>query len=225
VKEKAVIFDFNGTLFWDSEINYRSWYNFIKKKLNKEYSREEYAHLNGRTTFETLEIVYKQKLSQELIDKLSIEKENEYLKILEEEKDKISLAPGVEVLLKNLLEKNIKIAIATSAHPFLMKEYEKIFTLSRFFKKEYIIANDGSLASKPDPCIYNKTIDILNIRSENAIVFEDTKSGIISASRANVGKIIAVNSLGSDFKTINNLKETSFHISAFNEINLTELLK
>lgn len=224
MKELAVIFDFNGTLFWDSEINYRAWYNFIKKKLNKEYTREEYAHLNGRTTVETLEKVYNKKLDKKITTQLVYEKDQEYLKIMEEEKDSISLAPGVEDLITKLKNNNIKIAIATSAHPSLMIEYEKIFTLSKFFKKEYIIANDGTLPSKPNPAIYNKTIEILKISPNNCIVFEDTKSGIISASRANVGKIIAVNSIGADTETINNLKETSFSITSFTEINLKKLL-
>jgi len=225
MKETAVIFDFNGTLFWDSEINYKAWYNFIKKNLNKEYSREEYAHLNGRTTHETLEIVYNKKLDDNLIGKLVYEKDQEYLKIMEEEKASISLAPGVEDLINELKNNNIKIAIATSAHPSLMKEYEKVFTLSKFFKNEYIIANDGTLPSKPDPAIYNKAIEILNIPPKNCIVFEDTKSGIISAAKANVGKIIAVNSIGSDIKTINNLDETTFSINTFDEIDLKKLLK
>ncbi len=224
MKELAVIFDFNGTLFWDSEINYKSWYNFIKKNIKREYSREEYAILNGRTTIETLEKVYAIKLDNALINKLSNEKEEEYLKILEAEKNNISLAEGVESLIEDLLNNDIKVAIATSANPFLMEKYESIFKLSRFFKKEYIIANDGTLKSKPHPAIYNKAIEALKIKASNCIVFEDTKSGIISASRAKVGQIIAVNSIGSDSKTINNLKETSFFINNFNQVNVKKLI-
>ncbi|MGD1820614.1 MAG: HAD family hydrolase [Pleomorphochaeta sp.] len=221
---KAVIFDFNGTLFWDTEINYESWSNCIKRWLNKEYTREQYFSLNGRTTYETLEKVFDKKLDQETINKLSKEKDIEYLKIMEEEKDSLSLAPGLEELLVKLIEKDIKIAIATSAPPELMEEYEKFFSLSRFFKKELIVSSDGSLPSKPNPAIYLKAIEKLNIDASNCIVFEDTKSGIISASRANVNKIVAVNSLGADTETINNLKQTAFHIKNFKEVQIESLL-
>ncbi len=220
---KAVIFDFNGTLFWDSEINYKSWYNCIKRWLKKEYTREEYFILNGRTTYETLEKVFNKKLDKYTIDNLSKEKDLEYLTIMEIEKESLSLASGVEILLNNLIDNNIKIAIATSAPPSLMLEYEKFFELSRFFKEDYIISSDGSLPSKPDPAIYNKAIKALNVNPKDCVVFEDTKSGIISASRANVGKIIAVNSIGSDIETTSKLKETFSYINCFNEIELKDL--
>lgn len=223
MQNKSVIFDFNGTLFWDSEINYKSWSNCIKRWLNKDYTRNQYAMLNGRTTYETLDKVFQQKLDKSTIDKLSEEKDLEYLKVMDNEKDELSLAPGIENLLKQLLENNIKIGIATSAPPSLMEEYEKIFNLSRFFKQEYIISSDGSLPSKPDPAIYLETIKRLNVEPKNCIVFEDTKSGIISASKANVSKIIAVNSIGCDCESVNNLKETSFHITHFNQIDLINL--
>jgi len=222
---KAVIFDFNGTLFWDSEINYKSWYNCIKRWLNKDYSREEYSILNGRTNYETLETIFNKKLNKNTINKLSKEKDIEYLNMMETEKESLSLAYGLEILLNNLIENNIKIAIATSAPPSLMLEYEKFFKLSRFFKEDYIISNDGSLPSKPDPAIYNKAIKALNVNPNNCIVFEDTKSGIISAARANVGKIIAVNSIGSDIETTSKLKETFSYINSFSEIIITDLFE
>jgi HAD superfamily hydrolase (TIGR01509 family) len=224
MKINAAIFDFNGTLFWDTEINYKAWFNCIKKWLNRDYTREEYFVLNGRTTPETLIQVFKKQLDNETIAKLSIEKDIEYFKVLEEEKDTIALAPGIEELLTKLHANGIKVAIATSAPPQSMIEYEKYFKLSRFFKDEYIISSDGSLASKPDPAIYLKAIETLNIDAPHCIVFEDTKSGIISATRAMINKIVAVNSNGADCNTINNLKETTFHISNFNEVKINKLL-
>lgn len=223
MKNKAVIFDFNGTLFWDSEINYVSWRNCIKKWLNKEYTLEQYAILNGRTTYETLENVFPEKLTQEQILKLSNEKDLEYLKVMNAQKDSLSLAPGVEPLIKNLLQNKIKLAIATSAPPSLMVEYEKIFNLSRYFNNKHIVSSDGSLASKPDPAIFNEAIKRLNVNAKNCVVFEDTKSGIISAARANIPKIIAVNSNGSDIKTTSSLIETHSFINSFDEICINDL--
>ncbi|MGD1823040.1 MAG: HAD family hydrolase [Pleomorphochaeta sp.] len=220
---KAVIFDFNGTLFWDSEINFQSWYNFIKKNLKREYTREEYSTLNGRTTAETLEVLYNKKFDKQTIDKLINEKDEEYLKILYNDKSSLSLAPGAEELLYNLKKNKIKIAIATSAHPSLMVEYEKIFKLSRFFERELIIANDGTYKSKPNPAIYIEALKRLKVEPKNSIVFEDTKSGIISAFNAQVEKIIAVNSIGCNIEIVNNLVETTSYITHFNQININNL--
>lgn len=224
MKTKAIIFDFNGTLFWDSEINYKSWYNCILRWLDVEYTLEQYALLNGRTTYETLEKVFPYKLNQDEIEKLSDEKDQEYLKVMDSEKDKLSLAEGAEKLLTKLLENNLKVSIATSAPPSLMEEYENIFKLSRYFKEEYIISSDGTLPSKPHPAIYNKAINVLNVSPSETVVFEDSKSGIISASKANVKKIIAVNSIGSDIKTISSLKEIDYIINSFNDVSIEAFL-
>ncbi|MBK5201083.1 MAG: hypothetical protein JJE21_06060, partial [Spirochaetaceae bacterium] len=62
MEKKAVIFDFNGTLFWDSEINYIAWKRVIKTWFDREYSLEEYFTLNGRTTRETLCILFEREL-------------------------------------------------------------------------------------------------------------------------------------------------------------------
>jgi HAD superfamily hydrolase (TIGR01509 family) len=222
---RAAIFDFNGTIFWDTEINYLSWSNCIKKWLDREYSREEYFILNGRTNKETIERVFNKKLSEEFIAQKDKEKTVEYLKIMKEQQENVVLAPGFEEFAQRLIDLGITIAIATSASPSLMIEYKKVFKLTRLFKEEFIISSDGSLASKPDPAIYLKTIDLLDIPASSTIVFEDAKSGIISASRAQVKNVIAVSSDGSDFDTIANLKETSMIITDYFNLDIEELFK
>jgi HAD superfamily hydrolase (TIGR01509 family) len=220
---RAAIFDFNGTIFWDTELNYISWRNCIRRWLDREYSREEYFNLNGRTNKETIEKVFNKKLSKEFIVQKDNEKTVEYLKNMKEQQENVKLAPGFEEFAQRLLNQGITIAIATSASPSLMIEYKKVFKLTRFFKEEFIISSDGSLASKPDPAIYLKTINRLDIPASSTIVFEDAKSGIISAYRAKVKKVIAVLSDGSDVDTITNLKETSMIITDYFNLDIDEL--
>ncbi|MCK9190483.1 MAG: HAD family phosphatase [Sphaerochaetaceae bacterium] len=221
--DRAAIFDFNGTLFWDSEINYISWNNCIERWFNRPYTRELYAQLNGRTNEETLEVLYGKKLDSRFVSKKSNEKTAEYLRVLESQSQSISLARGAESLFKALIDDGIKIAIATSAPTDLMVHYERYFNLSRFFKDEFIISSDGSIPSKPDPTIYLKTIERLNVDPSSCIVFEDTKSGILSAHKAKVNKVIAINSDGSDIKTTSTMKETSMSIDSFEDLKFKTL--
>lgn len=222
---RAAIFDFNGTIFWDTEINYISWNICIKRWFNREYTREEYFNLNGRTTEETLIQVFNKPLTKQFLEEKEAEKNIEYLRVMETNSDDIKLAPGFVEFAKHLIDNGITIAIATSAPPSLMDEYEKFFHLSNLFKKEYIISSDGSHASKPDPAVYIKAIDILNIPASSSIVFEDTKSGILSAYRANVKKVISVSSPGSDLETIKDMKETSMIIPNYYNLNIDELFE
>ena len=39
---KAVLFDFNGTLFFDTDIHIDVWKKYIKEKLNIEFTTEEF---------------------------------------------------------------------------------------------------------------------------------------------------------------------------------------
>ena len=52
--DKALIFDFNGTLFWDTEYHKAAWSAISKRYRGVEVSRSESHHLNGRTNAETI---------------------------------------------------------------------------------------------------------------------------------------------------------------------------
>ncbi|MDY0287308.1 MAG: HAD family phosphatase [Sphaerochaeta sp.] len=222
--KQAIIFDFNGTIFWDSEINFIAWDNCIRRWRGTPYSREEYHLLNGRTSLETLEALFGDLLQQEERVIRCAEKSTEYFKVLNKMKDSVSLAPGLEDLLSELVRRSVKLAIATSAPPQSMVEYEKIFSLSRFFDSKNIVPNDGTIKSKPAPDIFLHAIGTLGCRAEECVVFEDTESGILSAHRANVGKIIAVASNGADIETLQNMKEKAYIITDFSHIDINEIL-
>lgn len=53
---KGIIFDFNGTLFWDSEIQENAWKTFGKKLSGRDITDEEFnTYFHGRTNKDTLE--------------------------------------------------------------------------------------------------------------------------------------------------------------------------
>ena len=225
MKDKAVIFDFNGTLFWDSEINFQAWKRVIKIWFDREYSIDEYFILNGRTTKETLSILFDRDLSDAEVEEYSSIKADEYFKIMREQESSISLAPGVTTFIENLKSRGINVAIATSATTEYMSEYDKYFKLHQYFDKQFIIANDGNYKSKPDPEIYIKAMETLNVSPSNVVVFEDTKSGILSAYNAKVNKVFAINSPLSAVESVINLNETHRVLPDFHNINIDELFE
>lgn len=225
MEDKAVIFDFNGTLFWDSEINFEAWKRVVKIWFDREYSIDEYFILNGRTTKETLFILFDRDLSDVEVEEYSLQKANEYFKIMKEREESISLAPGVTTFIENLKNRGINVAIATSATTEYMNEYDKYFKLHKYFDKQFIIANDGNYKSKPDPEIYIKAIETLNVSHSNVVVFEDTKSGILSAYNAKVNKVFAINSPLSAVESVRNLNETHSVLPDFHNINIDELFE
>ena len=108
----AYIFDFNGTLFWDSEENRKAWSDTFLKYRGKAISDDEFLMLNGRTDEETVLYLAPEKTEEER-NEIAEFKERLYKKICLEKK--MTLSPGSERILSYLKEKGIPIAIASSA--------------------------------------------------------------------------------------------------------------
>lgn len=72
MKIKGIIFDFNGTLLFDSDKHEKAWHIFIKEFCNKEISDEEFEkNIHGIVNKKALEYLYKRTLSNEEV--LSLE--------------------------------------------------------------------------------------------------------------------------------------------------------
>ena len=113
MEKGGVIFDFNGTLFWDSEYQESSWNEYLELyniKLSKSQQKE---YIHGRNGKDTLEILFNRKLTDLEVNQFVEEKEILYRK--ECLKHKMELAPGAKSLLEYLKAAKIPMAIATAA--------------------------------------------------------------------------------------------------------------
>ena len=76
---KGIIFDFNGTLYWDSAKHKQAWRLYSKKLRGTEFSDEEMLHhMFGRTNEEIIEYAIGKKPSAEMVEKLGQKKEELY---------------------------------------------------------------------------------------------------------------------------------------------------
>lgn len=197
MQKKGVIFDFNGTLFWDSLLQETSWDKYLEDHniyLSRE-EKKEYIHgRNGRDTFEYL---FKRNLSDREVSQFTEEKEIIYRDYCL--KQEMELAPGAVKLLEYLKEHRFPMAIATAAGKTNIDFYIDKLRLLDFFEEKNIIYNDGKIKGKPNPDLFNKAISALGIRKSESIIFEDSFSGIQAAINAGVTSIIIVNSTSEDY--------------------------
>ena len=106
--------------------------------------------------------------------------------IIEEiKKNGLPLKPGVKELLKEIKEKNIKCAIATTSTRAFIDEYRK-YDNEFFGMFDGIITGDEILYGKPNPDIFLKCCKMFNINVNDALVLEDSKTGIIAAHNGNI---------------------------------------
>lgn len=196
---KGIIFDFNGTLFFDSQLHYEAWRIFSKKLRGKEFTDEEMRqNMFGRTNADIIEYAIGKKPDPTLVEQLAKEKESMYREMCIKNKTCITLAPGAESFLNFLKEHNIPRTIATMSEWDNVKFYIDIFHLEKWFDINKIVYSNGKIKGKPAPDIYEIASKNINIHPEDCIVFEDALSGIISAYKAKIGMIIAVASIESE---------------------------
>ena len=197
MKRGGVIFDFNGTLFWDSEYQESSWDKYLERhNINlTEAQKREYIH--GRNGKDTLEYLFKRKLSDSEVHEYTEEKEVLYRE--ECLKHKMELAPGAKMLLDYLNGKEIPMAIATASGKTNVDFFIDKFNLLDYFYEEHIIYNDGTTKGKPHPDLFEKAIKSLGVNKAETIIFEDSFSGIQAAINSNVASVIIVNSTKEDY--------------------------
>ena len=216
---KGIIFDFNGTLFFDSEKHLEAWREFSKRLRSYPFTDEEMReYMFGRTNEDIIAYLIGKRPAPELVEKLAKEKESVYRDMCRKDYQNTILAPGAIDFLNYLKENNIPRTIATMSEKDNVDFYIEEFKLYQWFDLEKIVYADGTIPGKPAPDIYIKAARMLNLATQDCIVVEDAISGIESARAANIGKIIAMASMEST-DLYKNIRAVSQIIKNFNEID------
>lgn len=216
---KGIIFDFNGTLFWDSQLHYDAWRDFSKKLRGYEFTDDEMRkYMFGRTNKDIIQYCIGKEPTDEMVEKLANEKESLYREMCLKDKEHFKLANGVEEFLDYLKENNIPRTIATMSEWQNVEFYIKEFNLARWFDLDKIVYSNGKIKGKPAPDIYEIAAKNLGLEPKDCIVVEDALSGIESAHSAKIGKIIAIASL-EDHSLYEPIEYLYQIIDNFDEIN------
>lgn len=216
---KGIIFDFNGTLFWDSEKHQEAWREFSKRLRDYAFTDDEMReYMFGRTNEDIIAYLIGKKPSPDLVEKFAQEKESVYRDMCRKDKENTVLAPGAIDFLDYLVENNIPHTIATMSEKDNVEFYIEEFKLAKWFDIEKIVYADGTIPGKPAPDIYIKAAEKLNLSPQECIVVEDAISGIESAQKAGIGKIIAIASMES-VDLYKNIPAVSQIIKNFDEID------
>ncbi|MDC6389203.1 HAD family phosphatase [Maribacter sp. PR1] len=205
---KGVIFDFNGTLFFDTHLHNQAWDIFLKQHSMELSYDEKNKNIHGKNNAEILSNLFSKKLSLGDIERLSIEKEDIYQSLCL--KQDMKLAQGAEDFLEYLLSKEIPFTIATASDFYNLEFYFEHLNLARYFDMSKIVYSNGKIKSKPNPEIFLKAMDILKINANQTLIFEDSTSGIKAAENSNAKKIIIVKSTDGNYDEWNHQIISSF---------------
>ena len=219
MKYKGIIFDFNGTLFFDSEKHLEAWREFSKRLRDHAFTDEEMRdYMFGRTNEDIIAYLIGRKPDSEIVEKLGKEKEAVYREMCRKDYENTKLAPGAIDFLNFLKNNNIPMTIATMSEKDNVDFYIEEFNLSKWFDIEKIVYSDGTIPGKPAPDIYEIAAQKLHLSPKDCIVVEDAISGIEAAKSAGIGKIIAIASMES-VDLYKNIPAVTQIIKNFDEID------
>ncbi len=211
----AVIFDLDGTILDNKHFHIKAWVKFLNNHGVNITEKEFESKGFGGSNKEYLSYFLKREISDEDDIRLGEEKEKIYRQIYDSSFKPVN---GFYDLVRELSTNNIKLALATMA-----PKSNVDFTLKRFDEKnifnvvvDYYMVKNG----KPNPDIYLKASELLNIKPEKCIVIEDSFIGIEAAKRANM-KVVGIET----YHSASELKDADLTIKDFTELEVNDLIK
>jgi beta-phosphoglucomutase len=185
----AVIWDVDGTLVDTAELHFQAWVK-VARKLNKPFTRDDFAATFGRRNPEILRQLFGEELTEQEVADLGALKEDLYR---EEARKGVDLLPGVRPLLEGLHAAGFLQSIGSSAP---LRNVELIMKLTRtasFFNA--VSSMEDTQRGKPDPQVFLVAATKLGVSPERCLVMEDAVAGV-QAAKAGGMKCIAVRFVG-----------------------------
>lgn len=188
----SVIFDFNGTLFRDSEQHMAAWRVFAER-YGKQVSEDELIKFFlGRANAFILRRMFGDEISDAQILCMAQEKEGIYREICLSDPANCHLVAGVPEFLDFLQSERVPFTIATGSEKSNVDFYFRAFGLARWFDRAKIVLDDGTFPGKPEPDCYLRAAKVLHAAPEDCVVFEDSYSGVLAAKAAGVAGIVLI---------------------------------
>lgn len=190
---KGIIFDFNGTMFMDSDLHEAAWLYLLQKYSEKELTEEDILkNLHGKTNDVILRNFISKDLTDEEVQKLSDEKEAFYRKSVLESSNHKDFTKGLRDVLDYLKANDIPMTIASASPKINMDFYFDYLNLGNWFDYDQMVCHTGSFPGKPAPDIFLIAAEKIGVEPKNCLVIEDSYSGLQAAHNAKIGTIVAI---------------------------------
>lgn len=208
---KAAIFDLDGTLVDSMWLWLKVDYDFLKLRGLEVPSdlTDAIAHLNFRDTAEYFKNRFSLKESlEEIMDEWNNMAYFEYA-------NNIKLKESSKEYLDFLKAKGLKLGLATSNHPKLLKAVLENNGIYDYF--DAITTTLETKRGKDFPDVYLLSAEKLGVAPEECIVFEDIIAAIQGAKAAGM-KVVGVHDVHSEHQLEDILKLADHFIYKYNEL-------
>lgn len=208
---KALIFDLDGVIVDTAKYHYLAWKE-LADELGFFFSREDNERLKGVSRMRSLEILLEVggvELDEDVKQQLAAQKNERYVGMIKK-MPADEILPGALSFLVAAKEKGFRIALG-SASKNAMTILNQIKIGDLF---DAIIDGNKVSQAKPDPEVFLKGAEELNIKPENCVVFEDAAAGIEAAHN---GKMFCIG-----IGTKENLADADILIPGFENFTIND---
>ena len=190
---KAVFFDFNGTLYFDQDINKITWKQTIDALSDNQIDFEPFfSEFTAVMNYIVIEEAYKR------INKPYTTGDINYWVNFKEDRyrqygidhNRTVLPPGAKEVLNYLKDKNIPVILCTSSITENVDYYFKCFNLDSWFNRKQTVYDTGEYNSKTQ--MYKECARRLKVKLSDGVVFEDSTKSIKEAIEGGATKIVAI---------------------------------
>lgn len=174
---QALIFDIDGTLVDTMPTHFKA-FRKVLGKYGIDFTKEIFNSLAGVPVVPQMEMLKKQFNPDNFIPiKVAKEKEEEYLKTLDEMKP-------IDLIYDILKQYHGKLPIACGTGGDRVVARRTLEVIGAADKVNVVVACDDVANGKPAPDTFLKCAQLLNVKPEYCLVFEDGQPGIDAAIAA-----------------------------------------
>jgi HAD superfamily hydrolase (TIGR01509 family) len=176
---KALLFDLDGTLAETDSLHLPTWVDVLRPhgiEVDETFYRES---ISGRSNSKIVEDLLPH-LSAEEGRRLADAKEASF----RERAHELEPLPGLLDFMERAKSRGLALALVTNAPVENVEAILIALELREFFDE--VVLSDEVGPVKPDPAPYRAALDKLGVASDEALAFEDSTSGIVSAIGAGI---------------------------------------
>ncbi len=178
MKIKACIFDLDGVIVDTAKYHFIAWKE-MAADLGFDFTEKENELLKGVSRMRSLEILLEiGKIPKTEEEKLLLaeNKNHRYLEYVLQ-MDEREILPGVTRFLDDLRSNGILLALGSASKnaPLILDRIH--------LKEKFDVVVDGNAVNKakPDPEVFLRGAELLHVKPEECLVFEDAQAGIEAA--------------------------------------------
>ena len=181
--KKGIIFDMDGTIVDSLPYHYKAWKIFFRENKVENFS-EKLKEYKGGGTLDLMTAVYGDKYSRNDLKIMTDDKEIIFRQIY---KNNVEPIKGFMKMFEFIKSKKILVGLASNA---IRKNVKMILNELKIYEEfDSIICGDEVKKGKPNPEMFDETVNRFKLKKKECLIFEDSVEGVSAAVNSKVDVI------------------------------------